>query len=98
MPETFNIDLVEEKSRDIALYLNPCLTVKAFIRNSFLQDAWGEEERNITCFPFSSGMYFEMTIYWDVQEFKVAVNGVYSLEYNHRFKDHSSIDALISRW
>lgn len=64
MPETFNIDLVEEKSRDIALYLNPCLTVKAFIRNSFLQDAWGEEERNITCFPFSSGMYFEVRLWF----------------------------------
>ncbi|TKC41434.1 hypothetical protein EI555_014517, partial [Monodon monoceros] len=82
------------KSRDIALHLNPRLNVKAFVRNSFLQESWGEEERNITCFPFSPGMYFEMIIYCDVREFKVAVNGVHSLEYRHRFKDLSHIDTL----
>ena len=91
---SFNVDLVAGKTRDIALHLNPRLNVKAFVRNSFLQDAWGEEERNITCFPFSSGMYFEMIIYCDVREFKVAINGVHSLEYKHRFKDLSSIDTL----
>ncbi|CAO2595227.1 Lgals8 [Lemmus lemmus] len=90
----FNVDLVAGKSRDIALHLNPRLNVKAFVRNSFLQNAWGEEERNITCFPFSPGMYFEMIIYCDVREFKVAVNGVHSLEYKHRFKELSNIDSL----
>ncbi|XP_038188232.1 galectin-8 isoform X1 [Arvicola amphibius] len=90
----FNVDLVVGKSRDIALHLNPRLNVKAFVRNSFLQDAWGEEERNITCFPFSPGMYFEMIIYCDVREFKVAVNGVHNLEYKHRLKELSSIDTL----
>lgn len=39
-------------------------------------------------------MYFEMIIYCDIREFKVAVNGVHSLEYKHRFKDLSSIDTL----
>ncbi|XP_058525368.1 galectin-8 isoform X1 [Ochotona princeps] len=90
----FNVDLLSGKSKDIALHLNPRLNTKAFIRNSFLQDAWGEEERNITCFPFSPGMYFEMIIYCDVREFKVAINGVHSLEYKHRFKELSSIDTL----
>lgn len=37
---------------------------------------------------------FQMIIYCDVREFKVAVNGVHSLEYKHRFKDLSSIDTL----
>ncbi|KAG5194589.1 hypothetical protein JEQ12_012865 [Ovis aries] len=90
----FNVDLLSGKSKDIALHLNPRLNVKAFVRNSFLQEAWGEEERNITCFPFSPGMYFEMIIYCDVREFKVAVNGVHSLEYKHRFKELSKIDTL----
>ncbi|XP_004473191.1 galectin-8 isoform X1 [Dasypus novemcinctus] len=90
----FNVDLVAGKSKDIALHLNPRLNNKAFVRNSFLQDSWGEEEKNITCFPFSPGMYFEMIIYCDVKEFKVAVNGVHSLEYKHRFKGLSSIDTL----
>ncbi|XP_007954423.1 galectin-8 [Orycteropus afer afer] len=90
----FNVDLVAGKSRDIALHLNPRLNVKAFVRNSFLRESWGEEERNITCFPFSPGMYFEMIIYCDVKEFKVAINGVHSLEYKHRFKELSNIDTL----
>ncbi|XP_065778323.1 galectin-8 isoform X2 [Muntiacus reevesi] len=90
----FTVDLLSGKSKDIALHLNPRLNMKAFVRNSFLQEAWGEEERNITCFPFSRGMYFEMIIYCDVREFKVAVNGVHSLEYKHRFKELSKIDTL----
>uniref|UniRef100_A0A2K5QHC0 Galectin n=1 Tax=Cebus imitator TaxID=2715852 RepID=A0A2K5QHC0_CEBIM len=90
----FNVDLLAGKSKDIALHLNPRLNIKAFVRNSFLQESWGEEERNITSFPFSPGMYFEMIIYCDVKEFKVAVNGVHSLEYKHRFKELSSIDTL----
>ncbi|KAL0609243.1 Galectin-8 [Plecturocebus cupreus] len=91
---SFNVDLLAGKSKDIALHLNPRLNIKAFVRNSFLQESWGEEERNITSFPFSPGMYFEMIIYCDVKEFKVAVNGVHSLEYKHRFKELSSIDTL----
>lgn len=90
----FNVDLIAGKSKDIALHLNPRLNSKAFVRNSFLQESWGEEEKNITCFPFSPGMYFEMIIYCDVKEFKVAVNGVHSLEYKHRFKELPSIDTL----
>uniref|UniRef100_A0A8C6DXI3 Galectin n=1 Tax=Moschus moschiferus TaxID=68415 RepID=A0A8C6DXI3_MOSMO len=90
----FTVDLLSGKSKDIALHLNPRLNMKAFVRNSFLQEAWGEEERNITCFPFSPGMYFEMIVYCDVREFKVAVNGVHSLEYKHRFKELSKIDTL----
>lgn len=58
--KSFNVDLLSGKSKDIALHLNPRLNSKAFVRNSFLQDSWGEEERNITCFPFSPGMYFEV--------------------------------------
>lgn len=90
----FNVDLLSGKSKDIALHLNPRLKSKAFVRNSFLQESWGEEERNITCFPFSPGMYFEMIIYCDIKEFKVAVNGVHSLEYKHRFQELTSIDML----
>ncbi|KAM5206209.1 galectin-8 isoform 1-T6 [Hipposideros larvatus] len=90
----FNVDLLSGKSKNIALHLNPRLNIKAFVRNSFIQESWGEEERNITCFPFSPGMYFEMIIYCDVKEFKVAINGVHSLEYRHRFKELTSIDTV----
>ncbi|XP_048223476.1 galectin-8 isoform X1 [Perognathus longimembris pacificus] len=90
----FHVDLVAGKSKDIALHLNPRLHAKALVRNSFLQGAWGEEERTITCFPFSPGMYFEMIIYCDAKEFKVAVNGVHSVEFRHRLQDLGSVDLL----
>lgn len=62
--KSFNVDLISGKSKDIALHLNPRLNSKAFVRNSFLQESWGEEERNITCFPFSPGMYFEVRLHF----------------------------------
>lgn len=36
----------------------------------------------------------QMIIYCDVREFKVAINGVHSLEYKHRFRELSNIDTL----
>lgn len=60
--KSFSVDLMSGKTKEIALHLNPRLNIKAFVRNSFLQDAWGEEERNITYFPFSPRMYFEVRL------------------------------------
>lgn len=37
---------------------------------------------------------FQMIIYCDVKEFKVAINGVHSLEYRHRFKELTNIDTV----
>lgn len=31
-----------------------------FIRNSYLSESWGQEERELSFFPFSSGEYFEV--------------------------------------
>lgn len=31
-----------------------------FIRNSYLGESWGQEERELPFFPFSSGEYFEV--------------------------------------
>ena len=65
-----------------------------FVRNSYLHDSWGEEEKEVTNFPFSPGMYFELIIFCDAHQFKVAVNGVHTLEYKHRFKQLEKINLL----
>ncbi|XP_074118579.1 galectin-8-like isoform X1 [Sminthopsis crassicaudata] len=90
----FSIDFIAASTKDIALHLNPRLNAKVFVRNSFLCESWGEEERSITHFPFCPGIYFEMIIYCSTSEYKVAINGVHAFIYKHRFKELDRIDTL----
>ncbi|KAM9259162.1 galectin-8 isoform 2-T4 [Cariama cristata] len=93
-PKSFTVNLKPSDSKDIALHLNPRIKKKVFVRNSYLHDSWGEEEKEIANFPFSPGMYFELIIFCDPQQFKVAVNGVHILEYKHRFKQLEKINIV----
>ncbi|XP_014452291.1 galectin-8 isoform X4 [Alligator mississippiensis] len=93
-PNSFTINLKSSDSKDIALHLNPRIKNKVFVRNSYLHDSWGEEEKEVAHFPFSPGMYFELIILCDAHEFKVAINGVHVLEYKHRFKQLGMINLL----
>ncbi|NXX93725.1 LEG8 protein, partial [Centropus bengalensis] len=92
--KSFAIDLKSSDSKDIALRLNPRVKNKVFVRNSYLHDSWGEEEREVAHFPFSPGMYFELIIYCDDDHFKVAVNGVPTVEYKYRFKQLQKINIV----
>uniref|UniRef100_A0A452ICR5 Galectin n=1 Tax=Gopherus agassizii TaxID=38772 RepID=A0A452ICR5_9SAUR len=91
---SFAVNLKSSDSKDIALHLNPRIKTNVFVRNSYLSDSWGEEEKDVTNFPFSPGMYFELLIFCDVHQYKVAVNGVHILEYKHRFKQLEKINIL----
>ncbi|XP_032630926.1 galectin-8 isoform X2 [Chelonoidis abingdonii] len=91
---SFAVNLKSSDSKDIALHLNPRMKTNVFVRNSYLSDSWGEEEKDVTNFPFSPGMYFELLIFCDVHQYKVAVNGVHILEYKHRFKQLEKINIL----
>uniref|UniRef100_A0ACB8GAQ8 Galectin-8 n=2 Tax=Sphaerodactylus townsendi TaxID=933632 RepID=A0ACB8GAQ8_9SAUR len=91
---SFSINLKPSDTSDIALHLNPRIKANVFVRNSYLHDSWGEEERNINHFPFCPGMYFELIIFCDALHYKVAVNGVHTLEYKHRFKQLGKINTL----
>ncbi|XP_068795324.1 galectin-8 isoform X1 [Struthio camelus] len=93
-PNSFSVNLKSSDSTDIALHLNPRMKTKVFVRNSYLHDSWGEEEKEVANFPFSPGMYFELIIFCDVHQFKVAINGVHTLEYKHRFKQLEKINLL----
>ncbi|CAM4536444.1 unnamed protein product [Lepidochelys olivacea] len=93
-PNSFAVNLKSSDSKDIALHLNPRMKTKVFVRNSYLCDSWGEEEKDVTNFPFSPGMYFELLIFCDVHQYKVAINGVHILDYKHRFKQLEKISVL----
>lgn len=90
----FAIDLKPSGSRDVALHLNPRMKEKVFVRNTYLYDSWGEEERQLREFPFFPDMYFEILIYCEPHQYKVAVNGHHLLEYKHRFKDLAKISEI----
>lgn len=92
--KSFAINLRSSDSKDIALHLNPRIKNKVLVRNSYLHDSWGEEEKEVANFPFSPGMYFELIIFCDAYQFKVAVNGVHTLEYKHRFKQLEKINIV----
>lgn len=62
--DSFAIDLKPSGSRDVALHLNPRMKEKVFVRNTYLYDSWGEEERQLREFPFFPDMYFEVGWYF----------------------------------
>uniref|UniRef100_A0A8C5PUY6 Galectin n=1 Tax=Leptobrachium leishanense TaxID=445787 RepID=A0A8C5PUY6_9ANUR len=92
--KSFSIDLKSAGSTDIALHLNPRMKDRAFVRNTYLYNSWGEEERQLRDFPFHPEIYFEIIIRCEPQHYKVAVNGVHQLEYKHRFKDIRKVNLV----
>ncbi|XP_073528717.1 galectin-8 [Phyllobates terribilis] len=92
--QRFSIDLKPNGSQDIALHLNPRMKEKVFVRNTYLSDCWGSEERLLSEFPLFPEMYFELLIYCEAHQYKVAINGQHILAYKHRFKDLAKIDKI----
>ncbi|XP_028834565.1 galectin-8 [Denticeps clupeoides] len=93
-PHSFTVNLRSSSSENIALHLNARIKSVMFIRNSFLSQTWGHEELELPRFPFSAGEYFEMIIFCQSHQFKLAVNGLHLLEYQHRVQDLGSINLL----
>ncbi|KAM6973137.1 LOW QUALITY PROTEIN: galectin-8 [Aplochiton taeniatus] len=93
-PHSFTVNLRNSRTENIALHLNPRLKSGTFIRNSYLSESWGREERELPFFPFSPGEYFEILILCQSHQFKLAVNGSHLLEFRHRVQDLRTIDTL----
>lgn len=93
-PHSLTVNLRNSGTENIALHLNPRIKSGVFIRNSYLGESWGQEERELPVFPFSPGEYFEILILCQPHQFKVAVNGSHLFDFRHRVQDLSSIDQL----
>uniref|UniRef100_A0A8C8RLT7 Galectin n=1 Tax=Pelusios castaneus TaxID=367368 RepID=A0A8C8RLT7_9SAUR len=79
----------------IAFHLNPRFSENAIVRNSFLHQSWGTEERSLPHgMPLFCGQSFTIWILCEAHCFKVAVNGQHQFEYKHRVPNLHQIDRL----
>lgn len=77
----FSVDFLRDG--DVVFHFNPRFHEHTIVRNSLLGGCWGPEERE-GGFPFIQGRQFELKILVENDGFKVAVDGVHQLEYEHR--------------
>ncbi|KAL0972715.1 hypothetical protein UPYG_G00193830 [Umbra pygmaea] len=90
----FLVSLLVGGTKDIAFCFNPRIQERVVVRNSFFAGAWGQEERQVSLYPFQEGQYFDVTIRCGNQRYKVFVNGQHICDYNHRYANLSQIDTL----
>ncbi|XP_069765022.1 galectin-9-like isoform X2 [Narcine bancroftii] len=93
-PNRFAINLKTGYSDNIALHINPRFDENAVVRNSKINQGWGQEERNLPFLPFVPGQTFEMQILVQPNCYKVTVNGRHLFNYNHRIQPLNQIDML----
>ncbi|XP_062863505.1 galectin-3b isoform X2 [Trichomycterus rosablanca] len=91
----FTVNL--SKNKDIAFHFNPRFNEdgkQVIVRNTFINNIWGKEEREASSFPFVPGKPFELKILATQTEFKVAVNKSHLLEFKHRFSQLNQINRI----
>lgn len=91
--DSFRIDL--KRNSDIAFHLAVRFGENALVRNSFLNNAWGAEERSLPngTMPIFQGQSFQISIICEHHCFRVSVNGN-MFNFNHRVSDLQSIKKL----
>nr|BAF43802.1 galectin [Ornithodoros moubata]BAF49629.1 galectin [Ornithodoros moubata] len=97
-PDRFNIDLTcgphAVPGSPVAFHWNPRFYEKSVVRNSFLDEGWGVEEREGRGFPYEAGVHFDMIIQVLHDRINVAVNGQHYAEFRHRLQPISQITHL----
>ncbi|XP_015222943.2 galectin-9-like isoform X2 [Lepisosteus oculatus] len=77
----------------IAFHFNPRFGENTVVRNTQLQEKWGQEERGGSM-PFIPGHNFLVVIMCDSQCYSVAVNSSQVFTYRHRVSELQKIDIL----
>ncbi|XP_005987530.2 galectin-9 [Latimeria chalumnae] len=93
-PTRFQINL--KYPSGIAFHLSPRSDENAVVRNSFINQTWGKEERSLlgNQMPLSSNQAFTICILCESHGFKTSVNGQYLFDFQHRWQQLQQIDQL----
>ncbi|XP_043851486.1 galectin-4 [Dromiciops gliroides] len=81
-------------SGDLALHINPRISKGEVVRNSFMGNTWGAEEKNLPFNPFTRGEYFDLSIRCGQDRFKVFANGQHLFDFPHRLSAFHKVDTV----
>ncbi|KAG8553178.1 hypothetical protein GDO81_003305 [Engystomops pustulosus] len=82
--DRFHVNLLNSRTRDIHLHINPRFREGAFVRNTQNRGIWGPEERQISYMPFHPGHGFQLEIRNEGGSFGVYSSGAKLFNYVHR--------------
>uniref|UniRef100_A0A674IR14 Galectin n=1 Tax=Terrapene triunguis TaxID=2587831 RepID=A0A674IR14_9SAUR len=82
-PHSFQINLKNSMTGNIALHINPRLRERALVRNTQTHGTWGSEERHLSTLPFAPGQAFQVSLKGGCLR-HVSVNGLHVFDYVHR--------------
>ncbi|KAL1020577.1 hypothetical protein UPYG_G00001950 [Umbra pygmaea] len=82
--QRFSLDFGFNSS--VAFHFNPRFNDNVVVRNSYLNEYWGTEEKSGDM-PFHRSQAFKLTIICETQCYKVMVNGIQMFSFNHRHFD-----------
>lgn len=79
----FQIDFLNDKN-DVYVHINPRFNENVIVRNSYINNTWGQEERSKSIGPLCSSPTFEMMVLFNKQSCSVSSNGVHLFKYFYR--------------
>ncbi|XP_040179517.1 galectin-9-like isoform X2 [Rana temporaria] len=82
--DRFHVNLLNNKTRNIHLHMNPRFNEGTIVRNTQNRGAWGPEERQLAYMPFCQGQNFQMEIRNEGGVMGVYSNGSKLFNYVHR--------------
>ncbi|XP_078484148.1 galectin-8-like [Ciona intestinalis] len=83
----FSINFLGKDSNEIVLHINPRFKENQIVRNSLLDNQWGNEDRSLEMdFPFTPNAPFMVMVKVDKKGFTVMLNGFHLFHFAHRFK------------
>ncbi|XP_063793647.1 galectin-4-like [Pseudophryne corroboree] len=82
--DRFHINLLNSRTRNIHLHINPRFREGALVRNTQDRGTWGPEERQMSYMPFCPGQGFQMEIRNEGGAFGAYCNGSKLFNYVHR--------------